>query len=214
MRTNELINVLVTDHAARPVAKSIAYRLVIAVVVGFTISAALFFLSLGLRPDILAALGTWRFDLKLGVSAILVIAASWVALRLTRPTTTSSSAMPILLWPTLLLLAAVAYELFTVPASTWSSRAMGTNGLMCLANVMALSAVPLAAAIYALRCGAPMSPAAMGAVGGLLAGAIGAAIFATHCTDDSPLFVAMWYVPAIGLMSMFSLVIGRHAFRW
>ena len=31
---------------------------------------------------------------------------------------------------------------------------------------------------------------------------------------NSPLFVAIWYVLAIGLMSMFGLVIGRHALRW
>jgi hypothetical protein len=54
----------------------------------------------------------------------------------------------------------------------------------------------------------------MGAVGGLLAGALGATVFAMHCTNDSPLFVAIWYVLAIGLMSLFGLVVGRQALRW
>ena len=122
--------------------------------------------------------------------------------------------MPILIVPALLLFVAVAYELVTVPTSAWPSRAMGANGVMCVANIMALSVIPLIAVIYALRLGAPMSPAVMGAVGGMLAGALGATVFATHCTDDSPLFVAIWYVLAIGLMSMFGLVMGRHALRW
>ena len=214
MRTNELIDKLVADHAAQPPPKPVAHHLVIALVGGVAISAALLLITLGLRPDIMAALGTWRFDLKLGGSLLLVIAASWVALRLSRPTTRFLSVMPALLVPTLLLFVEVVYELVTVPASTWTSLAMGANGVICVASIMALSVIPLAAAIYALRWGAPMSPAVMGAVGGLLAGALGATVFATHCTDDSPLFVAIWYVLAIGLVSMFGLVIGRHALRW
>ena len=91
---------------------------------------------------------------------------------------------------------------------------MGVNGVMCLASIIFLSVLPLTATIYALRQGAPTSPGVMGAMGGLLAGSLGAAIFAMHCTNDSPLFVAIWYALAIGLMSMFGLVVGRHALRW
>jgi hypothetical protein len=214
MKTNELIGKLVADHAAQSPRKPIAYHLVMAIVGGLAVSAALLLITLGVRPDILTAFGTWRFDLKLGGSFILAIAAGWAALRLSRPTTSSLSAIPILLVPAVLLFVAVVFELATVPPAAWPSRAMGANGVMCLANIMALSVIPLVALTYALRWGAPMSPALMGAIAGMLAGALGATVFATHCTDDSPLFVAIWYVLAIGLMSMFGLVIGRHALRW
>ncbi len=214
MRTNDLIDKLVLDHAAHPAPRPIAHSLGKAVVGGLAICAVPLFLSVGIRPDILAALGTWRFDLKLGSSLLLVVVAGWAALRLSRPTTSSASVVPALLAPTLLLCAAVAYELIMVPASAWPSRAMGANGVMCLASIVALSVIPLVVVTYALRLGAPVSPAVMGAVVGLLAGGLGATVFATHCTDDSPLFVAIWYVLAIGLMSMFGLLIGRHAFRW
>jgi hypothetical protein len=53
-----------------------------------------------------------------------------------------------------------------------------------------------------------------GGGGGLLAGGLGATVFAMHCTNDSPLFVAIWYALAIGLMSIFGAVVGRHALRW
>jgi len=212
MRTDELINTLVADHAVQPRPKPVGHGLVMAIIGGLAISGALF--ALTVRPDIVSALGTWRFDLKLSVNLVLVIAAAWVALRLSSPTTTPLSAMQPLLVPALLLLAAVMYELVTVPASAWPSRAMGVNGVMCLASIIFLSVLPLTATIYALRQGAPASPAVMGAVGGLLAGALGATVFAMHCTNDSPLFVAIWYALAIGLMSMFGLLIGRHALRW
>jgi len=214
MRTNELINTLVGDHASQPRPKPVVHGLVLAIIGGLAIAAALFSIMLGVRPDILSALSTWRFDLKLSANLVLTIAAAWVALRLSSPTTPPLSAMRALIVPALLLLAAVVYELVTIPASAWPSRAMGVDGVMCLASIIFLSAIPLAATIYALRHGAPTSPAVMGAVGGLLAGALGATIFAMHCTNDSPLFVAIWYVLAIGLMAMFGLVVGRHALRW
>ena len=214
MRTDELINTLVADHAVQPRPKPIAHGLVMAIVGGLAISSALFSLTLGVRPDIVSALGTWRYDLKLSVNLVLVIAAAWVALRLSSPTTTPRSAMRALLVPALLLLAAVVYELVTIPASAWPSRAMGVNGVLCFASIIFLSVLPLTATIYALRRGAPTSPAMTGAVGGLLAGGLGATVFAMHCTNDSPLFVAIWYALAIGLVSMFGVVVGKHALRW
>lgn len=214
MRTDELINTLVGDHASQPRPKPVVHGLVMAIIGGLAISSVLFSLTLGVRPDILSALSTWRFDLKLSANLVLVIAATWVALRLSSPTTRALSAMRALLVPALLLLGAVVYELVTIPASAWPSRAMGVNGVMCFGNIIFLSVLPLTATIYALRQGAPTSPAVMGAVGGLLAGALGATVFAMHCTNDSPLFVAIWYALAIGLMSMFGLVVGRHALRW
>jgi Negative regulator of sigma F len=89
MRTDELINTLVADHAVQPRPKPVAHGLVMAIIGGLAISLALFSLTLGLRPDILSALSTWRFDLKLGDNLVLVIAATSVALRLSSPTTMS-----------------------------------------------------------------------------------------------------------------------------
>ena len=214
MRTNELINTLVGDHASQPRPKPVAYGLVMAIIGGLAIASALFSLTLGVRPDILAALSTWRFDFKLSANLVLMVTATWVALRLSSPTTIPLSPIRALLVPVFLLLAAVMYELVTVPASAWPSRAMGVNGVMCLASIIFLSLLPLVATIYGLRQGAPTSPGVMGAVAGLLAGGLGATVFAMHCTNDSPLFVAIWYLLAIGLMSMFGLVVGRHALRW
>jgi hypothetical protein len=214
MRTEELINTLVADHAAQPRPRPIGHGLVMAIIGGLAISSALFSLTLGVRPDILSALSTWRFDLKLSANLVLVIAATWVALRLSSPTTKPLSAMRPLLVPALLLLAAAMYELVAVPASAWPSRAMGVNGVMCLASIIFLSVLPLTATIYALRQGAPTSPTLMGAVGGLLAGALGATVFAMHCTNDSPLFVAIWYTLAIGLTAIVGLLVGQYVLRW
>jgi hypothetical protein len=73
---------------------------------------------------------------------------------------------------------------------------------------------PLAAALFCLRQGAPEHPARAGAATGLLAGAIGAALYATHCPDDSPLFVAAWYTLAIGIVAAIGAVSGSRLLRW
>jgi hypothetical protein len=162
MRTDDLIDTLVADHTVQPRPRRIGHVLVMAIIGGLAISAALFSITLGPRPDILSALSTWRFDTKWADNLVLVIAATWVALRLSRPTAAPRTAMRPLMVPVFLLMAAVLYELVTVSASEWPSRAIGVNGMMCLANIIFLSVFPLTTTIYALRQGAPMSPALAG----------------------------------------------------
>jgi hypothetical protein len=65
-----------------------------------------------------------------------------------------------------------------------------------------------------MRAGAPRSPGIAGAAAGLLAGSLAATLYALHCFDDSPLFVAFWYVPAIALVMLGGAAAGSRALRW
>jgi hypothetical protein len=77
-----------------------------------------------------------------------------------------------------------------------------------------MAVAPLAAVLTALRVGAPYSPGTAGAVAGLLAGSLGATLYALHCTDDSPLFVALWYSPPIALATLAGAAAGSRLLRW
>jgi hypothetical protein len=77
-----------------------------------------------------------------------------------------------------------------------------------------LALAPLTAFMIALRNGAPDNPGLSGAVAGLASGAIAAAIYAWHCTDDSPLFVATWYTLAIAIVTAVGYFAGRRLLRW
>jgi len=77
--------------------------------------------------------------------------------------------------------AGILAELLSVPAGLWSQKLIGTNALVCLKSIPFLGLAPLAAILFCLRQGAPEHPALAGAAAGLLAGAIGAALYATHC---------------------------------
>jgi hypothetical protein len=77
-----------------------------------------------------------------------------------------------------------------------------------------LSALPLTAFLIALRQGAPSRPALTGAVAGLASTGIGATLYASHCTSDSPLFMAAWYVIATAIVAVAGAVLGARLLRW
>lgn len=210
MRTDDLVSLLAADAAPRP---SLDRAFILAV--GAAALAAIGgMLAFGIRADAAAAIQTIRFPWKFVVTLALVTTAVAAVRRLARPETRVRDAMPALaLAPALLALSVIA-ELVVVPADVWAMRALGKNGLVCLTVVPALAVLPLVALITALRHGAPTRPTLAGTVAGLAAGAIAATAYAAHCTDDSPLFVALWYPAAIALVALAGALAGRILDRW
>jgi hypothetical protein len=51
-------------------------------------------------------------------------------------------------------------------------------------------------------------------VGGLAAGGLAAAIYALFCDQDSPLFVATWYVLGVLIVTAIGAAIGSRLLRW
>jgi hypothetical protein len=214
MKTEDLINALAEDHAARPWPGSLRRTFFAAMALGFAIAAAAFALTLGVRPDIALAMHTWRFDFKLVMTVTLAITSARLVWRLSRPAVDPRSAEVALVIAPFLLLAAVGYELWSVPKPEWATRAIGSNSIACLLSISLLSLAPLAGAFYALRRGAPLRPGFAGAAAGLLAGALAAMLYALHCPDDSPLFGAIWYSSAIASVTVAGMLFGRRFLRW
>jgi hypothetical protein len=77
-----------------------------------------------------------------------------------------------------------------------------------------LSLAPAICMLLALRHGAPSRPGIAGALAGLSAGALGAALYALTCRDDSPLFVLAWYSIAIAIVTIGSAIAGSRLLRW
>jgi hypothetical protein len=111
-------------------------------------------------------------------------------------------------------MAAVMTELLLVPPAVWGTRLVGSNALICLTAIPLLSLAPLVAVLVALRSAAPSSPVLAGAAAGLLAAASGATLYAFHCFDDSPLFVATWYTLAAIVVVTVGAVAGHRLLRW
>ena len=66
----------------------------------------------------------------------------------------------------------------------------------------------------ALRSSAPTRPALAGALTGLLAAGIAGLLYATHCPDDSPLFVAVWYSIAAAMLALAGAMLGKRLLSW
>ncbi|MGH8515090.1 MAG: NrsF family protein [Gammaproteobacteria bacterium] len=212
MKTDDLISALAADSEVHPIAPGRA--LALALIPGVAIALVLHFAVFGLRPNLWSLLGEPELLFKLCLTALLVALAGALLLRIARPgARVRPAALMLAIVPALLALANLA-ELFAVPTVEWGERLVGANAIFCLKSIPFLAAAPLVAALLALRQGAPENPALAGAAAGLFAGAVGAACYATHCPDDSPLFVAAWYSLAIGFTAAIGAVAGSRLLRW
>ena len=212
MKTADLIAALAAEPPPPPL--RLGRRVGLALVGGAAVSAALFMALLGPRPDFMAAAHTMRFDLKFVDALALLAPSALLALRLLRPDARPGALIAALIAPFVLLGGAVVVELIVVPPELWMPRLVGTNALHCLTLIPLMSIPPLAALIVAMRAGAPAHPALTGALAGAAAAGAAATIYATNCTDDSPLFVASWYPLATLIVVAAGALAGRKWLQW
>lgn len=210
MKTDDLIRALAADQ--KTIAAPPGRILPLALAGGFALAAVLFFAKIGLRPDFMTHLSSVRFDFKFVVALILAASAAVLVLRLARPGA-AVSAFVLLAAPVALAIG-IGLELMAVPSADWGRRLIGRNATFCLVNLPMLAAPVLLAILLALRHGAPTRPALTGAAAGLLAGGLGAFLYAAHCPDDSPLFIATWYSLAILIVTAAGALIGHRLLRW
>jgi hypothetical protein len=209
MKTDELIRILAEDTVAETAP---ARRLwpVFLPAIGLSLAAVL--LTLGPRPDLPGALVTFVPAMRHVLSLALFGLALAAALRLTRPEGRA------VLWPlALVALVALALALWawmTTPPEARSMALMGKSSNVCLFAIPLLSALPTAALFAALRAGATTAPRLAGALIGLAGGGAGAAVYALHCTEVSPLFYVTWYGLAILVVTAVSALLGPRILRW
>lgn len=212
MKTEELIEVLSANagRRGRPPEAALGF----AVLASALVAGALFATTVGLRPDIAAAMTDMRFIFKFAVT-LTVAATAFVLVRRSLYPDASNRMLSagLLAGPALLGLGVIA-ELWTLDSAGWSMAAGGKNGFLCLTVIPALGVIPLGLIIGALRRGAPARPGFAGFCAGLLAGGIAATLYAANCTDDSPLFVATWYPIAIGMLALLGTVLAHRFARW
>lgn len=212
MRTDDFIGALSADVGVSGL--SLKRRAGLALALGACVSLAVFMATMGPRPDIADAARTMRFDLKFLDTLALLAPAFILCLRLSRPEVEARTLLMWLLAPVALLAIAVFVELATVPANLWPHKIVGRNWAHCLSLVPIFAAPPLAALILALREGAPRHPGLTGALAGMAAAGVSATIYASNCTDDSPLFVATWYPLATGIVAALGAWAGRRWLAW
>ena len=219
METDQLIRTLAADNAHR--AQPVGFVLALSLLAAAPVSVAIFMAVLGVRPDVMTAMHNPFFDLKFAVTLALAIAAISVSLHLSRPEASLRGWGWLLLIPAGLLVAGILGEMMmpqrmlTMPQRLpMMTRLVGSNSRVCMTAIPVLSLPLLAAALIGLRHGAPTRPAVAGAIAGLLSAGLAAMLYASHCTDDSPLFVMTWYSIAAALVAAIGALAGSRLLRF
>ena len=213
MKTDDLIKMLAADNA--PVAPPISRTLMLALTVGAALAAAHFYSLLAVRSDFIYAIThDPRFMFKFVFTLGIAVPAALVVLRLSRPDGAAGVWKWLLALPLVLLAAAVGLEMHSVPVDQWHINAMGSMPVACMKYIPLLSIAPLLAMLVAMRRGAPSNPTAAGAAAGLMSAGIGAALYASFCVDDSPMFLAIWYLLGMVFVMAIGAVIGNRLLRW
>jgi hypothetical protein len=211
MKTDDLIRALTAD-TVRPVASRTL--LLLGLVPSLAIAALAVWLSLGFRADLATAMTTPVSVVRILLTGLLGIAATRLALLLARPEGSATAR----LWP----LAAVAvaalglllWAYVSTPAEARQMATVGKTMTTCLVTIPLLSILPVGSLLVMLRRGATTAPAKAGFVAGLAGAGFAAAVYALHCTEDSPLFYVTWYGLAIMGVAIVSAMIGARSLRW
>jgi hypothetical protein len=212
METDQLIRTLAADNAQRE--RPVGFVLAIALLAAAPVSVAMLFAGLGVRPDFMTAMRNPFFDLKFVVTLALAIPAIAISLHLSRPEASLRGWKWLLLIPVGLLLAGIASEMMMPQRLPMMTRLVGNNSRLCMTAIPLMSLPLLVAALIGLRHGAPTRPAVAGAIAGLLSAGLAATLYASHCTDDSPLFVATWYTIATALVTAIGALAGSRVLRF
>jgi hypothetical protein len=212
VKTSQFIAVLAADPVPEPI--DLGRRFAAALTLGLVGALALYALFVGPRPDFAEAVGTVRFDLKFLDALSLALPSLLLLMRLVRPDAKVGALGLWLIAPLVLLAVAVSVELAVTPSGERMTRLIGENWMYCTTMIPMMAAPILAALIVGMRAGAPQHPAWSGALAGAASAGIAAFLYASHCPDDSPLFVATWYPLATLICSAVGALAGPLFLAW
>ena len=213
MKTDDWIAMLATG--AQPVpAHALERRLFAALVAGGAGAATLMLLVFGLRPELAQMAALPMFWGKLGFAAALALPAGWALLRLARP---GADWRRVLRWaalPVALVWALAGWALLQSPEADRWGQVLGSTWRSCPFNIALLSVPMWIACFWVLRRAAPTRLAWAGAGAGLLAGALGALVYAVHCPEMALPFVAVWYAAGMMIPTALGALLGPRLLRW
>ncbi|WP_182118021.1 DUF1109 domain-containing protein [Acidovorax sp. FHTAMBA] len=213
MKTDELIHLLVADD--RPVQRNaIEQRFLVATLAGMAGAGVLMLALFGLRPGLLATMALPMFWGKLVFAAALAAAGLALLRRMARPGMAVGHAALWLAMPPLVLWGMALWALSQVSAAERMPLILGSTWRTCPFSIAALSVPAFVASFWALRGAAPTRLAWAGAGAGLLAGALGALVYALHCPEMAAPFLAVWYLAGMAIPTALGALLAPHLLRW
>lgn len=213
METEKLIAMLARDP--QPVAGgAVRRRYGASLVAGGAGALMLMLVFLGVRPDLAAAAGDPMFWVKFAFPLVLFAAALLAATRLARPGVRPGHAAEVILAAVGAIWALAGVDLVAAAPGERIGLVLGQTWTSCPFNIAFLSVPAFATTFWAMQGLAPTRPRAAGAYSGLLAGALGAAVYCLHCPEMAPPFLGTWYLLGMLLPTAAGAAIGPALLRW
>ncbi|MEJ1970546.1 MAG: DUF1109 domain-containing protein [Rhizomicrobium sp.] len=213
MRTDDLIGALSTELEPVP-ARAVAQRLALGLGIGIVLSAAVLVLWLGVRADLMAAMATGPFWMKVAYAFSVAVLGFGLVDRLARPDGEGGMFGPLILVPLGVMIALATWQLTGASPADRMHMMMGISYRVCVRNIVVLSLPVFAGLFWGLRALAPTRLVLAGGVAGLLAGGAGTVVYAFHCIESAAPFVAIWYTLGIAAMGVLGALLGRVLLRW
>lgn len=213
MRTDDLIAML--SAGVEPVPRRAATRrLVIALLAGLPLAAAIMLYEYGLRRDLVQAM----FWPMLWVKILFPFSVAWAGFvmvqRLARPGVRIGRARYALAAPVLLIWVMALVAWLSAPPEQRMALLQGQTWRSCAFNIAIISLPVFVAALAALKGLAPTRPALAGAAAGVMAGGAGATVYALHCPELAAPFLAVWYVAGMLIPVVAGALVGPRLLRW
>lgn len=213
MQTDDLIAHLTGE--LEPVRGAEVVRILAAgLALGLLGSALLMAVTIGIRPDIIQAMGGSAFWLKFTYTLVIAILGLKLVERMGRPGTDASWPALLIAVPVVTLMSMMAMQMMPADSATRHALLMGHSADVCSVLIAGLALPLFAGLFWALRRLAPTRLTEAGAAAGLLAGSAAATIYAFHCTESTATFIAIWYTAGIALTTLMGAGLGRFLLRW
>jgi hypothetical protein len=213
MKTDELIALLALDAQA-PSARPAQLAYGAALAGGGALTLGLLLATLGVRPDLAWAATQPMFWVKLLTPAAICAVAGWALWRLAHPgapTPPLARAVALLALPVWLL---AALALVQALPSQRLQMVFRSVWIQCPISIFLLALPLFVLLCWALRKLAPTRLHSTGAVAGLVAGGGAAAVYALHCPELGPAYIAIWYALGMAATTAAGAWVGPRILRW
>ncbi len=213
MKTDDFVAMLATGVApVDPDVPGKRFRLALS---AGALGAVLVMLAVfGLNPNLRAASALPMFWVKLVFPAALGLVAVLLAQRLSHPGMRLGAAAKAWLGPVVAMaLLALLVWMDAAPAER-PDMIYGKTWKTCSRNIAIVAAPVFAGVLWAMKGLAPTRLVLAGASAGLLAGAVGTAVYALHCQQMTAPFIFVWYGAGMLLCTAIGAALGPKVLRW
>ena len=213
MKTDDLIGLL-AQGAGAVEPNAVARRYGTALGWGAFGATLLMAIVLDVRPDLREAVLLPMFWVKLAFPASLLVVAIAIAARLARPGTRLGRLPIVLAAPLAAVWLMASVEVAVAAPAARAQLFFGSSWRECPFNIAMLSVPAFIAVFWAMRKLAPTRLVRAGAASGLISGALGASIYALHCTEMAATFLGIWYVVGMLIPAALGALLGPRLLRW